>query len=111
MNRIDFSTFYGDCWHGIGFVGVVFTYGIRALGSTLGPWVHYARHKTISQLVKLCYLSWWHGLNGVSSSYDYFDIEWYDAPYVCHNFELTLHSFIRLLKWKVFWKKIVICIP
>ena len=30
------------------------------------------------------------------------DIEGYAAPYVCHDFELTLHSFIRLLKWKVF---------
>ena len=28
-----------------------------------------------------------------------FDVEGYDAPYVCHDFELTLHSL--LLRWKV----------
>ena len=48
--------FYGECWCGIGLVGAVITYGIRALGSTLGPWVDYARHKTVSQ--HLIYVIW-----------------------------------------------------
>ena len=51
LTLVEFFTFFGDYWCGIGFVGAVFTYGIRALGSTLGPWVHYARHTTVSQIV------------------------------------------------------------
>ena len=106
-----FLLFNGECWCVICFVGVVITYGIRALGSTLGPWVHYARPKNASQLVNLCYLSWWHGCMVCLPVMSTIDIEGYDAPYVCHDFELTLHSFIRLLKWKVFGKKLVICVP
>ena len=48
---VETFTFYGECRCGIYFAGAIFTYGIKVLGSTLGPRVHYARHKTISQLV------------------------------------------------------------
>ena len=51
MTLIDFSAIYGDGWCGIGFAGTVLTYGIRALGSILGPWVHYAKHTIVSQQV------------------------------------------------------------
>ena len=51
LTLVEHFTLYGDCWCGIHFAAEVFTYGIRALGSTLGPWFHYARHVTISQLV------------------------------------------------------------
>ena len=88
----------------------VFTYGIRALCSTLGPWVHYARHKIVTQLVNLCYLSWWHGLHGVSSSYDYCDIEEWDTPYESQDFGFTQHSF-KICQNGKFMELLVICVP
>ena len=51
MTLIEFFAFYGDSWCGIGFVRAAITYGIRALGSILGHWVHYARHTILSQQV------------------------------------------------------------
>ena len=51
LTLVEFFTFFGDSWCGIGFAGAIFTYDIRALGSTLGPWVHYARCTIVSQLV------------------------------------------------------------
>lgn len=68
-------------------------------------------------------MSLWHGLHGVSSSYDYFDIEGWDAHYACYNFELTLHWNRNFVEWLVigiphmamiiFWVKLcdaIICI-
>ena len=31
-----------------------------------------------------------------------FDIEGYDAPYACHDFELKLQSFKDCQKWKIY---------
>ena len=51
LTLVDFFVIYGDGCCGICFARAVVTYGVRALGSTLGPWVHYARHTNVSQLV------------------------------------------------------------